>query len=356
MTRSGSRTAVVAMLVATTVAGCGGGGSKASDSGDDDTASPAAEADHVEIESPRDGAIVRATSSLPGSRRARVRVTGTATPNATITLSGGCDFDGCDSVARAGADGRWTGRVWVFSTTDKPSAAIDASTSTSAAPLAHVRLRLRLRASPPQVRATPKPKRKRSRPKRARTPEPAQPTATAPPQSVPPVATDAHRLVLVGDSLAEGIAPLMRAQLPGWTLQIDAKVSRPLATGMQIIAGIDFSTPTVLGVSLFTNDDPRNVSGLEAAVATSVQRVGQKGCAIWATIVRPPVNGVSYRAANARLVGLQGSFAGHLRIVPWAEQVAQHPEWIAGDGVHGTPAGYRARAQMYAQAALACGG
>jgi hypothetical protein len=242
----------------------------------------------------------------------------------------------------------------VFSTTDKPSAAIDASTSTSAGPLAHVTLRLR--ASRPKATPTPKPKRKR--PKRARTPEPAQPTATAtaPPQTVPPVATNAHRLVLVGDSLAEGIAPLMRALLPGWTLQIDAKVSRPLATGMQIIAGIDFSTPTVLAVSLFTNDDPRNVSGLEAAVATSVQRVGSKGCAIWATIVRPPVNGVSYRAANARLVGLQGSFAGHLRIVPWAEQVAQHPEWIAGDGVHGTPAGYRARAQMYAQAALACAG
>jgi hypothetical protein len=47
--------------------------------------------------------------------------------------------------------------------------------------------------------------------------------------------------------------------------------------------------------------------------------------------------------------------AGRLLLVPWADAVAARPAWIAGDGVHGTPEGYRGRAQMYADAARSCG-
>jgi lysophospholipase L1-like esterase len=42
-------------------------------------------------------------------------------------------------------------------------------------------------------------------------------------------------------------------------------------------------------------------------------------------------------------------------VVPWAQTVAEHPEWLGHDGVHPNDTGYRVRAQLYAQAARSCG-
>ena len=77
-------------------------------------------------------------------------------------------------------------------------------------------------------------------------------------------------------------------------------------------------------MSLFTNDDPTHTDALEAAVRRTLALVGSRGCVIWATIARPPVNGVSYRAANTLLERLAASNPA-LVIVPWAEQVAANP-------------------------------
>jgi len=140
---------------------------------------------------------------------------------------------------------------------------------------------------------------------------------------------------------------------PGFKVSTNAQTGRPLATGMQILAGTPVNGPTALAFSLFTNDDPTHVSQLESAVRTSVSRAGPNGCAIWATIVRPPLNGVSYAAANRKLAQLANQLP-RLRIVPWAAAVAQNPSWLASDGVHSTPTGYKARAQMYANAAKSC--
>ena len=106
-------------------------------------------------------------------------------------------------------------------------------------------------------------------------------------------------------------------------------------------------------MSLFTNDDPTHTDALEAAVRRTLALVGSRGCVIWATIARPPVNGVSYRAANTLLERLAASNPA-LVIVPWAEQVAANPALVGADGVHPTPAGYQLRARLYAQATQAC--
>ena len=74
---------------------------------------------------------------------------------------------------------------------------------------------------------------------------------------------------------------------------------------------------------------------------------------IWATIARPPVNGVSYTAANSLLERIAADDP-RLVIVPWAEQAAANPVLLGGDGVHPTPAGYQLRARLYAQAAQRC--
>ena len=74
---------------------------------------------------------------------------------------------------------------------------------------------------------------------------------------------------------------------------------------------------------------------------------------MWSTIVRPPVGGTSYDGANSRLNGLASN---RVKVVQWADQVANNPSWIAGDGVHATPTGYRNRAALYAAAIKTCSG
>jgi hypothetical protein len=144
-------------------------------------------------------------------------------------------------------------------------------------------------------------------------------------------------------------------------VRTDGRISRPLGEGMEILAATELppgeqGRHTVLAFSLFTNDSPAIAGQLELAVRTSVSRLGPGGCAIWATISRPPFAGMTYRAVNARLRALAAApeLAGRLIVVPWAERVADHPSWKASDHVHATPAGYAARARMYADAARRC--
>ena len=165
---------------------------------------------------------------------------------------------------------------------------------------------------------------------------------------------DARNLVVIGDSLAEGMKPYLAGFLSGWDVSIDARIGRPLAEGMSLFsASPKPSRATVYAFSLFTNDGPGSVGALEAAVRQSTSR---GSCVVWSTIVRPPVGGKSYDAANAKLRSLAASSGGRIRLVRWAEQVAQNQSWIAGDGVHGTPTGYRNRAALYAAAAKTCAG
>jgi hypothetical protein len=273
----------------------------------------------ITITSPRGGASVKAGRPLA--------VSGRATPGTTVLLDAGCAAPGCQAVARAGASGSWRGTL-------RPRAArttISAST-VSSGPLDRVRIAVTRaeRAQPPPVRE-------------------AEPSFTAAPRPT--------RVVLIGDSLGVGIELYLRELLRGYTLTMDDDVGRPLSVGMQVLAGTDVrSQPTVLALSLFTNDGPGNVDALEAAVRRTVDSVGPNGCAVWATIVRPPLGGVSYDAANARLQALEAELSPRMILVPWAETIAGDGSLMGADGVHPTPDGYRARAALYAQAIQSCSG
>jgi hypothetical protein len=171
-----------------------------------------------------------------------------------------------------------------------------------------------------------------------------------------PYADDARvpELVVIGDSLAVGTDPLLREALPGWRVTAHAREGRALAAGMSVLGMTPLPRrPRALAFSLFTNDDPRGVAGLEAAVRTSLTRLGSRDCALWATIVRPKVGGVGYGAANGRLRALAAEDE-RLRVVDWARAVRRHPEWMRPDRVHPDAEGYAARARMYARAAARC--
>ena len=156
---------------------------------------------------------------------------------------------------------------------------------------------------------------------------------------------------MVGDSLADEMAPHLPAALAGWRVRIDAEWGRPLADGMRILAAQD-ALPAVLAVSLFTNDDPRNTRSLEAAVRATATRPG--GCAVWATIVAPALEGVGHEGANRLLRRLARDRSLALELVDWQRAVERDPALMSGDEVHASPAGYRARAVMYARAIRDC--
>ncbi len=163
-------------------------------------------------------------------------------------------------------------------------------------------------------------------------------------------------MLVIGDSLAMGMAEPLRAALPGWRVRTDARIGRPLAEGLRIL-GRRPSPPAILAFSLFTNDDPHNTPALEAAVRATATRPGS--CVVWSTIVRPPVDGVGYDAANSLLARLANdpALALGLQVVDWAAEVARSPSLVSPrDGVHATPAGYRALALLYAAAIRACAG
>jgi hypothetical protein len=71
----------------------------------------------------------------------------------------------------------------------------------------------------------------------------------------------------------------------------------------------------ILAISLFTNDHPLNTRALRAAVRASATRPG--GCSVWATIVAPPFEGVSYDAANSLLRRLARDPELELELVDW---------------------------------------
>jgi hypothetical protein len=183
------------------------------------------------------------------------------------------------------------------------------------------------------------------------------PPPEPPPSAVPPNPLGGRNaLLVIGDSLSVGMAPLLPLLLPNWQVRTDGLGGRPLAHGIRILSlsALPPDGSTVLAFSLFTNDDPRHVPELEQAVRATLAAAGPQGCVVWATIVRPPIHGVGYDAANAALRRIAASDP-RMRLVPWAEEIRAEPVLLGPDGIHPTPRGYEIRAQMYAGAARSCG-
>jgi hypothetical protein len=192
-------------------------------------------------------------------------------------------------------------------------------------------------------------------PQPASTPAPpATPQPEAEGEAAPGAAAASGRALVVGDSLAEGTeAPLARL-LPDWRIETSAYTGRHADDGVSEILGTS-KLPPVLVVSLGTNDDPSAVSSFEASVEAVLQAAGQGRCVIWANVVRPPYNGVSYAGYN-RVLARVATVHPNLTVLDWAAIVRSNPGLLASDGVHATPSGYQARAEVTAQAMQTCGG
>ena len=335
------------LVVPVLVAACGGDAGK---SRAQTAAPPARPAPRVYTPAP--GRVLSA-QRVGKQLRVVVHLTGVAAAGQQLDLRGRCGGLDCEGITFADSNGRWRTRLELFAPPGKRAVALQVGYSDPAAGERPTTVTLRLRKAAAGV------------------PPEAAPQS-APPSNAPPTTGGTavggttpypgpRDVIVIGDSLAVGMAQPLKADLGDWPLSLDGRIGRPLAEGMQILSetklpGGERGAHAVLEFSLFTNDDPNNLDALEQAVRYSVSRLGAHGCAVWATIVRPPLNGVSYTAANERLQSLANdpSLSSRLLIVPWKEAVAQHPSWLGPDHVHATPTGYAARAQMYADAARSC--
>ena len=350
------------LLAAVAAAGCGGGAKTPSS-----VSSPPPPKVPLSIDSPEPGTTLKPTRVSPTRVQVTVDLTGHADSSTPVRLDAGCDARSCSATFFSDGAGEWTRPMHLRLPASRRLLVITASTP-AAEGVTPVRLTLRVDRAARPARATRRRSRSRPAPTTS-TPPPASSTSTpgaptptetqAPPatqtQPAPSSGRSRGTLVMVGDSLAVGVRSLLPGLLPGWQVSVNGRVSRPLAEGMSIVSNtaIPSDGTSVLAMSLFTNDDPTHTAQLQAAVKETLDRVGANGCVVWATIARPPVNGVSYDAANSLLRRIARSDS-RLRIVPWAEQTAARPSLLGPDGVHPTPAGYQLRARLYAQAAESC--
>lgn len=154
-----------------------------------------------------------------------------------------------------------------------------------------------------------------------------------------------RRIIVIGDSLAEGTAQFMPTATPGFSWQTDAKVGRPMLNVGPLVAHYEPQADAFV-IALGTNDCVGSVTDkeLERRIFTILGKVLGAPTAFVTVGENGPI-----AACAVRLNKLLKQIAGVVPkayVLDWQAQAANHPEWYGakGDGIHLTPAGYKARA------------
>jgi GDSL-like Lipase/Acylhydrolase family len=166
----------------------------------------------------------------------------------------------------------------------------------------------------------------------------------------PPAGLPRSSALLVGDSLNLGVEQYLRDELRGWQLDVDDEVGRSTTAGLERLSARGSGVAPYLVVSLGTNDPSTGVEAFRGDVAELLRLAGSGRCVVWVAISR---DGDAYEPFNAVLREAASS-APNLHVVDWPALVRGHPAYLASDGVHATPDGYRARARAIVAAMRAC--
>jgi lysophospholipase L1-like esterase len=156
-------------------------------------------------------------------------------------------------------------------------------------------------------------------------------------------------VTMVGDSLNVGVEPFLGQALDGWELDGDNVVGRGSDDGIAALRRLGSAAAPVVVISLGTNDPQDDAEAFRSDVRAVLTLAGPQRCVVWATIVRDGPND-----AFNDVLHDEADENRWLHLVEWDEMVAAHPDWLAADGVHGTPDGYRARAAAIADVAADC--
>lgn len=165
-----------------------------------------------------------------------------------------------------------------------------------------------------------------------------------------PVPPPVGSVTLVGDSLNVGIEPYLAVALDGWTIHNRNLGGRATRAGLEVLRHEGARLAPRVVISLGTNDPRGDAAGFRRNVREALALAGPGRCVVWVNLA-----GASgtYEELN-RVLRDEARRVENLRVVDWAGMLAEHPEWLAADGVHGTEAGYARRADAVAAAVRAC--
>ena len=153
------------------------------------------------------------------------------------------------------------------------------------------------------------------------------------------------KVVAVGDSLmvgaeAGGLSAALRAR--GLEPTVDAEVGRRADQAVTLVSSLVHGDSGVLLLGLGTNDGPDRASFRKDIDALMAAAKGWP--VVWSLVEGGPALPV-----NAELRAAAQRYP-NLRLIDFNPVVWAHPEYRTPDGIHLTPAGYRARAAFLAEA------
>jgi hypothetical protein len=168
----------------------------------------------------------------------------------------------------------------------------------------------------------------------------------------PAASARAAGVFVVGDSLEVGTSPYLGRYLPGVSIHVDAKESRPSGDAVQVLRAGLRPSDSVIVFDAGVNDDPSQPQAL-AADLRAVGAIAGGRCVVVATVSRPPYNGVGPQGLNGAITSFATS-RPNTQLVEWRAAALANPGMLNSDGVHPTPSGYAMRAQLVAQGIRAC--
>ncbi len=175
------------------------------------------------------------------------------------------------------------------------------------------------------------------------------PTTTLPPTTtttIPsidlPLPPGSNTVYILGDSVILGTQYVINQQLAGWQVTLDAKVSRRMDQGLDIVAAKGGNLGRVVVVHLCTNwygGDYGAAADKLIAMLHGADRI------VWSTCV-PWVGEINQ--ANDAIKALPSRYP-NLAVIDWAA-IAGTPGYTAGDGLHLQGQGQYALADLVAHA------
>jgi hypothetical protein len=178
-------------------------------------------------------------------------------------------------------------------------------------------------------------------------PVPVPPDAT---ESAEPLLDAAAPTLVLGDSLGLTVYPWLADLLPDRYVSYEAEVGRSTPGSEAALEDLG-EAPDLVIVSSGTND--ASASDVESSARDILDGLGPDRCVVWVDVVRPDGIGDTDEEINA---AIDRAVAGrdNVRVLRWSTMIEEHPEWMSADGIHPNRDGAEARAQAFADAALAC--
>jgi lysophospholipase L1-like esterase len=163
---------------------------------------------------------------------------------------------------------------------------------------------------------------------------------------------------VVGDSLAEQVRDALPAAMPEADVHVEAVYGLTANDAIPATERLLAYGPAAVVVVLGTNDarDGATSGDDVAAVRRVVDRLQGVRCVRWVTVnesSRFPQMNDEARVINAELRRLASSRPG-FAVVPWSDEIAQHPSWLMEDGLHHSEIGQAAFARELAGELRGC--